>query len=700
MQLIAIAAAAAAPALIGAGATVTTIGGIAITTGTLAAIGLSVAASALSFFIQSAMRDEPEMSRERQQSIRESAAVRVMSFGTVRRAPDTHLIYDVSDGDSFLRLVALNHGPIESIEQHLLGSEVVSLDGSDFVTGSTDGRYDDKVRIDASRLGSATQAAVSGLAGIYAPWSSDHRALGVALALIEQTPVAPDDAQARHLHREIPYRSTFKAANDIYDPRDGSTGWSDNAALVALWHARHADGLALADGDIDMDSFATAADACDESVALKAGGTEARYRANGSIRLDEDPMRAFRGLLRNMDATHYLTSAGELAVRVGDPALSADLTFTADHVLATEFRAGPRSIDRRNRVVARLVSEEHEYEDITAPAQELAASVAAYGARTERLDLPFCPHHRQAQRLAKKELLRLNPDEVGTITTTAVGAMARPGDVCKLNFDGAETDADLRVLSVEIGDDGLTATLDVQSIDPGEADSAWAPDVDENDLSDLPALNSDGSILGDPAGVSGSGVAVDLNAAVTGVALKVEWTNPGDPKIKAEIRWRAASTSTYRGPQVVSAADGETETPPLPDGTDWVGEVRFIGPSGSATDWVSTGTVTLSASTAAPLTPTLDGPSSAETFSRIDLQVGVPDVSNYWRIKIYKNTANDFATAFLLLEAYPARGSDATISVSASSSIGTDYFWAVAESTSRVDSSESSVHSVTITSSP
>ena len=74
-------------------------------------------------------------------------------------------------------------------------------------------------------------------------------------------------------------KATIRGKNDIYDPRTGTVGYTNNWALIA------ADVFAdpqfgLGDASVNMTQLAAAANVCDEAVALAAGGTEPRYACN------------------------------------------------------------------------------------------------------------------------------------------------------------------------------------------------------------------------------------------------------------------------------------------------------------------------------------------------------------------------------------------------------------------------------------
>lgn len=75
--------------------------------------------------------------------------------------------------------------------------------------------------------------------------------------------------------------------NDIFDPRFSSNGYTANSALcIADFLANQTWGFKLNYGtDIPTAALVSAANICDESVSLAAGGFEARYTCNGSFQL-------------------------------------------------------------------------------------------------------------------------------------------------------------------------------------------------------------------------------------------------------------------------------------------------------------------------------------------------------------------------------------------------------------------------------
>ena len=108
-------------------------------------------------------------------------------------------------------------------------------------------------------------------------WTDNHRQQGCAHAylILKYDPVVFQNGMP-----EIALEGQWK--NNIYDPRNTTTGYSNNAALCLVNYMTDSRyGPAIPWADFDSGNVADAADACDEAVSLAAGGTEARYTCNG-----------------------------------------------------------------------------------------------------------------------------------------------------------------------------------------------------------------------------------------------------------------------------------------------------------------------------------------------------------------------------------------------------------------------------------
>lgn len=648
------------------------------------AVVTSIVTTALSLLLSALFKPKkpPPPSRERQQAIREAAQVRAMNVGRVKIAADAHLIYDANDNNQFIRLMAMNWGPIDAYEALYLNNELVTLDGSNLVTGSQDGKWDGIVSIHTT-LGSPDQLALPQAKVHYPIWTDDHRAQNVALAWVRQVPVRSTDKRARHIHGELAFTTVIRGAADIYDPRTGTTGYSDNNALVLLWYLRHPDGRNWPDERIDFERFKTAANICDELVPLRAGGTERRYRCAGQIRLDEDPNDVIRDLLENMDATPIFNERGQFGVLIGNEALAPELVFEAHHVLATQFRAGSRAIDRYNRVAPIYISPEHNFMEITPPAYEDAADVAANGATTNRLELRFCPSAGQAQRLAKRTFFKLNPLDVGAIRVGVLGLLAQPGATIRLGYDEAETTELLRVMRREIDKKNQEVTLHVRSIPENYED--WDPAVDERLVDTLPLVGGSGSLIAEPQNVQAFGVALAINQSTTGAGLRITWDDPGDDTISAEAEFAIAGSDIWTASAPVPASQGRITFSGIDDGQTYDAQVRFIGGGGGKTEFVTVTNVTIVADSTAIAAPEILMPSSLTAGTPFEIQGTAPASLNLQAIRIYRSTTDDqFSSAFQVNEIFPNPGAAFAIGRNAPAEGNTHYYWSKAVNTSGV----------------
>jgi hypothetical protein len=90
----------------------------------------------------------------------------------------------------------------------------------------------------------------------------------------------------------------------VFDPRTGLTAYSENPALCTRdYLIDPVIGLAESTASIDDTLVIAAANVCDQSVALRSGGSEAQYACNGSFSLDQVPKDIITGLLSAMAGT-------------------------------------------------------------------------------------------------------------------------------------------------------------------------------------------------------------------------------------------------------------------------------------------------------------------------------------------------------------------------------------------------------------
>lgn len=268
--------------------------------------------------------------------------------------------------------------------------------------------------------------------------------------------------------QSIPSRMTIVGDGAyVYDPRLDSTAggsgpqrandqttwaWSDDAsrnpALELLWYLlgwriqnpvtsewKLAVGKGIPAARIDLASFITAANLCDEAVSIAAGGTEPRYRSDGVFSEADDPTVVLDGLKAAMNAV-----LDDVDGRIRIMVLHNDLSpavgaLSEDDVLGEfQFEQTPPLNDTFNVIRGGYTdpSTVSLYQLVDYP--EVAIESPDGIERVETVNLPMVQSASQAQRLVKQRLARLQYSSTFAATFKATAWRYQKGDVIDFNF--------------------------------------------------------------------------------------------------------------------------------------------------------------------------------------------------------------------------------------------------------------------------
>jgi hypothetical protein len=322
------------------------------------------------------------------------------------------IFYDeVTDGNKYMhRCVAMAGHECDAIETVYFDDEALTLDGSGEITAPS--KWVGKARI-KTHLGDQTTADADLVAESDGLWTSAH--VGNGICYIYGRFLFDRDA----FPRGVPVITAKIRGKKVYDPRTELTVWTDNAALCMRDYITSSYGLKA--NNVDDTNYSVAANACDESVSLAAGGTENRYTVNGSFTTTTAP----RGIIASLSAA----MAGYLIYGQGEwkafPGVYTAATKTLDEDdLRSSIKVSPRHARsvNFNSVRGLFSGAETNWKETDYPPIESATFLTEDNgfANAADLNLPFTGSGAMAQRIAKISLYR-NREQ---ITVTAVFGMS------------------------------------------------------------------------------------------------------------------------------------------------------------------------------------------------------------------------------------------------------------------------------------
>lgn len=346
-------------------------------------------------------------------------------------ALDTDVRYQVFTGTNqeYLEMIVCHAShAVHSIDELWLDNELAW-------NGSVQGRYVGYLTVTTRTEG--TNA--NGIA-IDANWTVNSTLTGCAYTYLKFKLTGNTDKVSSPFASGVTSRMTFRGKGAlVYDPRldstvDGGSGshraddqttwaWDDDAsrnpALQELFYElgwRINDKLAVGKGvppaRLDLASYAVAANACDESVALNGGGSEPRYCADGVVSEGDDPSGVRDNLCAAMNAV-LRDAGGKLALTVIHNDLGSPVTpygksaFDEDDVMGEmQWDQTPDLNQCFNIVRGRRIdpSDNALYQPVDFPEVSLTSNDGID--RIDSIDYPFVQSNGQAQRLAKQRLER------------------------------------------------------------------------------------------------------------------------------------------------------------------------------------------------------------------------------------------------------------------------------------------------------
>ncbi len=382
-------------------------------------------------------------------------------------------------------------------------------------------------------------------------WGADERMTGCALVHIRIKRTGNDKKSESPLVSGLPSRVTIIGEGALlYDPRldstvaggsgahraDDQATWGSytaaddtgNPALQLLWwllgwkiNDRLSIGCGVPPERIDLPSFITAANICDEDVTLSIGGTQKRYRTSGTASDADDRMGIINTFLSCMNGT-LRDSGGKLTLQVmkndlADYVLDFD---ESDIISEFEWNQTRGLTDSYNAARGRFIDPSTTSLYQMADYPEVGFASPDGIPRVMALDLPYVEDGRRAQRIAKQVLQRNQYRGMFSATFKAKALGCSVGDVVRISFSALGWSNKLfRVVSQEIRFDGL---VPMALVEENAAIYAW-------DADDVAPVSPTAPVVYDPLN----------NPFIQGISQVGSRHEPGDTT--------AAFTANYAG---------------------------------------------------------------------------------------------------------------------------------------------------------
>jgi hypothetical protein len=318
-------------------------------------------------------------------------------------------------------------------------------------------------------------------------WDSSCRLTGCAYVRIRIKRTGNSKKTESPLVQGLPSRITIIGEGaPLYDPRldstvpggsgshraDDQTTWGsyagaddyDNPALQLLWfmlgweiNGKLSIGAGVPPARIDLESFITAANICDEDITLAIGGTQKRYRTSGTVSDEDGRMDAINTYLACMNGT-LRDSGGKLTLSLLKNDLADPVLEFTDGDFLGEFawdQTGGGLSQGHNIIRGRYVDPSTQSLYQMAEYPEVSLESPDGIERVMTFDLPFVEDGRRAQRLAKQVLQRHQFRGQLSAEFSAKALGCDVGDIVHISLSALGfNEKPFRVISKEIRPDG------------------------------------------------------------------------------------------------------------------------------------------------------------------------------------------------------------------------------------------------------
>ena len=449
----------------------------------------------------------------------------------------------------------------------------------------------------------------------------------------------------------IPVFTAMVKGKKVYDPRTGLTGYSANSALCIRDYIVSEYGLDDA-GFVDDTIFAAAANVCDESVTLAAGGTQPRYEINGVVSSAANPGDILQAMTTSC--------AGTLFWGQGKWQLKPGYYTVPTKTLTLDDLRGPITLSTRNSrrdnfnvVRGTFNNSEARYVQEDYPEIKSAAFIAEDNGYENALDLalPLTTNSFMAQRLAKLTLFR-GREQMTLSADFGMNAFdVQVGDIISFtNERYGWTEKEFEVLAWNFHPSGEGGDLVVSLILQETSSAAFDWNAEESAIiGNNTTLPIEGAGLTINSLIAYASGRVQSDGTIINAAV-VSWAKPSSSFVDSfEIEWKVTTDEVYASTTTRTLS---IELSPIIDSIEYTFRVRAVSVSGIRGEWASV-TLTHTGDLIAPNAPTI---LSAVGYFQSSVVAWLPPTTNtdgspltdLAKYNIYRSLSNTFGTAALV----------------------------------------------------
>lgn len=449
-----------------------------------------------------------------------------------------------SDNKYLYRVCILSEGEIEGVEK-------IYLNDKDVLKKPYKDNVETEVRRGEDNQATSSLMDTDNVDG----WGSSH--IGHKLAYI----VARLEFDQDIFTSGLPTLTADVKGRKIYDPRLDSTvtggsgshrqdnnstwEWSENPVLCILdFLTNDIYGRNVPYADIDLASFMTEADYCDETVTLKNSDgqnyTTKRYTCNGAVNVTQDSLQTLRRLLSSCRGA--LVHSSGFKIKIDKPELSVK-TFNEDNILGEWNISGAGTRTRRNKITTRFFDKQNKYEEA------IATTTSSQFLETDNnrvleatVFFPFTNEYQRAEILSQHLLKQSRLNWNVSFTTTLEGIGIEAMDVIKITHSSPGWDQkpfrvrqvtfesqDVVRIDCEEYDDSIY-TFDL--LTPPSAPQSNLPDPNDARPPSNLSLNSDDFLIAKDGSIT--------------ERIDAEWDAPPSAYVSEyEVAWKPASEDNW-----------------------------------------------------------------------------------------------------------------------------------------------------------